>query len=385
MKILQMRSEFEDSGPGTQALTIAKELRERGHDVEFLACGGALQDDIEEAGFRFHVVPGFRVGERGPVQTLKAIGRIARVLRERQIELVHGHNATSVQLAHFASKRNRQRLPLVQSVRGVELRKWFQWRNWIYKISPARLLAVCDFTRQTLIGFGVPQERITVTYNGVDPDRFNPDTVDRQRKRDEFGIQDRTVVGHIGAMNGFKGQDLLVEAIARVKDRFPQVAGLLVGDGPSRELVERRARELNVADRIHFAGMRFESPEFHGAFDIYAQPSVLGEMFPNSIIEAMSMRTPWVGSDISGLSEMTANERAGWVTTPGDVDALAANLAKLLDDDSLRRQRGIEGYDEVHRRFTIQHVVTRIEGVYEQALGRSKTGSSGSSQSRSAA
>lgn len=367
MKILQIRSEFEDSGPGTQALTIARELRERGHDVEFLACGGALQSEIEEAGFSFHVVPGFRFGERGPVRSVKAIAAIAKIVRERSVELIHGHNAASVQLAYLATLRNARRLPLVQSVRGVELRKWFQWRNWIYKISPAQLLAVCEFTRQTLVDFGVPSERITVTYNGIDPSRFNPDTVDIQAKRGEFGLAEKVIVGHIGAMNGFKGQELLVEAVARVKDRYPQVAALLVGDGPSRELIERRAKELGVEDRIHFAGMRFESPEFHACFDIYAQPSVKGEMFPNSIVEAMSMKTPWIGSDISGLSEMTAEGQAGWVTAPGDVDALANNLAKLLESKELRATRGQNGYTEVHDRFTIQHVVSRIEGVYELA------------------
>lgn len=368
MKILQTRSEFEDSGPGTQALTIARELRARGHDVEFLACGGALQQEIEEAGFVFHVVPGFRYGERGPVKSLKAVAAIAKILRDRQFELIHGHNATSVQLAYFATLRNGNRLPLVQSVRGVELRKWFQWRNWIYRISPAQLLAVCDFTKRTLTGFGVPADKITVTYNGIDPSRFNPDTVDHQAKRREFQLQGKIVVGHIGAMNGFKGQDLLVEAVARVQNRFPQVAALLVGDGPSREFTERRARELGVSERIQFAGMRFESPEFHACFDIYAQPSVKGEMFPNSIVEAMSMRTPWIGSDISGLAEMTANEQAGWVTAPGDVDALSSNLAKLLESAELRRTRGLNGYREVHERFTIQHVVSRIERVYEKAL-----------------
>ncbi|MFP6678500.1 MAG: glycosyltransferase family 4 protein [Pirellulaceae bacterium] len=368
MRILQIRSEFEDSGPGTQSLTIACELQSRGHEVEFLACGGALREEIENAGFAFHVVPGFRVGERGPVNSVKAIAGIAKVLRERQVELVHAHNATSVQLTYFAAIRNRNPLPLVQSVRGVELRKWFQWRNWIYKFSPARLLAVSEFTRQTLLDFGVPFDRVTVTYNGIDPQRFDPDTVDSTRIRDEFDLHDRVVVGHIGAMNGCKGQDVLVEAIACVKKQFPHVACLLVGDGPARQHVERRAAELGVSDCVHFAGMRFESPDFHACFDIYAQPSVRGEMFPNSIIEAMAMRTPWIGSDISGLSEMTADGEAGWVTSPGAVEALANNLIKLLADKELRRARGQRAYDEVHRRFTIQHVVSRIESAYEQAL-----------------
>jgi glycosyltransferase involved in cell wall biosynthesis len=368
MKILQIRSEFEDSGPGTQSLTIARELRSRGHDVDFLACGGALQGEIENAGFKFHVVPGFRVGERGPVNSWKAIGGIARVLREHQVELIHAHNAAAVQLAYFAAKRNRHRLPLVQSVRGVELRKWFQWRNWIYKFSPARLLAVCDFTRRTLLDFGVPSDRVAITYNGIDPQRFNPDVVDGTRMRNEFDLRDRVVVGHIGAMNGVKGQDVLVEVISRVKEQFPRVACLLVGDGPAREHVERRAQELGVSDRVRFAGMRFDSPAFHACFDIYAQPSVRGEMFPNSIIEAMGMRTPWIGSDISGLAEMTAQGEAGWVTPAGDVDALADNLARLLGDEKLRHARGQRAYEEVHRRFTIQHVVSRIERAYEQAV-----------------
>ena len=79
------------------------------------------------------------------------------------------------------------------------------------------------------------------------------------------------------------------------------------------------------------------------------------------------MELPWVGSDIAGLGELTANGEAGWISKPGDVDALAANIDRLARDGQLRKLRGQRGREEVLARFTIQKVADRILSAYRDA------------------
>jgi glycosyltransferase involved in cell wall biosynthesis len=367
MRILQLRSAFEDSGPGTQSLTIATELRRRGHVVSFCGSGGLLAPLIRDTGFEFETIRSLALDRRDPVNAMRAIFAIARLLKKEGIEVVHAHNAAATYLAWMASNLGLHPVRLVHSVRGIELRESHSWRNWIYKLYPADMLAVSEFTRRELIRLGADGRRIHVTYNGTNLDRFDPDKVSGQSIRSEFGLEHAIVLGHVGAFSGAKGQQNIVRVVARLVNRYPRIRALLVGVGAARPNVEKLAEDLGVAEKVVFAGFRTDIPQFQAAFDIYLQPSTWGEMFPNAIVEAMSMRNPWVGSDISGLAELTADGGAGTVVPPDDIDALVAAIEPLVASPELRLLRGTAGRLEVEERFTIGAVVDRIETVYNRS------------------
>ena len=142
---------------------------------------------------------------------------------------------------------------------------------------------------------------------------------------------------------------------------------MLVGDGDMRAHVEETARRLDVTDRVLFLGRRFDVARLLTAADIYCLPSVAGEFFPNSIVEAMAMGKPWIGSDIAGLSELAAGGAAGLLVKIGDVDDLARRIHELATDDSLRAQMGRRARIEVEQRFTIAQVVDRVVAAYVRA------------------
>lgn len=366
MKILQIRSGFEDCGPATQSLTIAKELRHLGHEVEFAGSGGEYVDTIKENNFVFHQLSSLSRTARHPINIVRSIYQIKKLLTEHEYEVIHGHNAAVVLVAFIAIKLTGRKVSLCHSVRGVELRPAFFWRNWIYKAYPAKLLAVCEFTKQKLVSLGANADNIFVTYNGVDTKKFSLEHVNRGEIRKEFNIpSDAIIIGHVGSMSHYaKGQGVLIKAFARLYDSCPNVYLLFVGGGKYLEQFSKEAEELGVSDRTIFAGMRFDTPVFQADFDIFCLPSIWGEMFPNAILEAMAMANPWVGSDISGLSELTADGKAGWVLTPGDDAALAEKLKLLVDDKELREERGKAGYEEVQEKFTISKVVENYLKYY---------------------
>lgn len=374
MHILVVRSNLPDMGPGTQALTVAQQMRARGHTVSFATSGGVLMPLVVKAGFVVHVIPELAHDRHDPFSVLKALKALGKILRAERPDVIHGHNAAATLCGWLAGLTVGRVLPCVTSVRGVEERASHHWRNQIWARVPGILLGVCEKTRQRLMSFGVPSDKIVVTYNGVDTSRFVPGAGLRAEQRAALGLTDEVVVGSVGAMVAIpgeegagKGQHILVRAAARLKDKHPGLRVLLVGDGDGRPLVEAITREVGMEDRVIFVGRRFDTPELLAAMDIYALASTQGEFFPNSIVEGMCMNLPWIGSDIAGLSELTAEDEAGWVTPIGDVDALAAALDRLVSDPALRRSRGDRARREVMDRFTIEKVTDRILGAFVAA------------------
>jgi glycosyltransferase involved in cell wall biosynthesis len=175
------------------------------------------------------------------------------------------------------------------------------------------------------------------------------------------------MVGGDGWAGPSKGQHVLVEALALLRDRAPELRVMLVGDGDMRSFVEETARLRNVSSRVIFAGRRFDVARLLAATDIYCLPSVAGEFFPNSIVEAMAMGKPWIGSDIAGLSELTAGGKAGCLVKIGDAAGLAKGILELATNRALREEMGKRARSEVEQRFTIEQVVDRVLGAYARA------------------
>lgn len=364
MNVLQLRSEFRDNGPGTQPLTIAQELRRRGHDVVFASSGGVMQSRIEDKGFAFVTIPSLAVERRSILDTVASARALRELIRKYNIDVVHAHNAACTSVALVGSLLAMRRVRLVQSVRGLEQRPTHQWRNQIYRILPATLLAVSRFTARELERFGVSPARIAVSYNGVDLSRFHVDIAARNSIRQSLGLKDELVIGHVGAFSGWKGQHLIVDVLSKTEETHPSLHAILVGDGKVRQEVEELARSHGVLDRVHFVGFQKDAAPYYSAFDFYCQPSIQGEMLPNSIIEAMSTGLPWVGSDISGLVELSGDGAAGIVLPPGDVDALAETIVMLANDTAKRKAMGDAARELARSVFSIENVVDTVEMAY---------------------
>jgi glycosyltransferase involved in cell wall biosynthesis len=362
-RILQLRSEFRDNGPGTQSLTIAVELRRRGHFVMFCSSGGLLSDHLREHGFELEIIPTLAVTRRDPISTMRNVLALAKVIRKHRIDVVHAHNAAAAYCAYVAQFFALRRIGVVHSVRGIELRPTHRWRNYIYRFYPPQILAVSEFTKRELLKYGARAAKIQVSYNGVDTDKFY--FADRFAEGADPGSRD-LVIASVGAFDGWKGQAVLVRALPELLKLNDKVRIVFVGDGPTRGAVEKLAMELGVSGRVTFLGFRTDIPNILADVDIYALPSTQGEMLPNSILEAMSMGKPWVGSDISGLSEMSADGKAGLMCQPSSVESLVAQLGRLITDANLRQRMGHAARAEILRKFSVSKVVDTVVKAYQR-------------------
>jgi glycosyltransferase involved in cell wall biosynthesis len=170
----------------------------------------------------------------------------------------------------------------------------------------------------------------------------------------------------VGQLRYYKGVEILIRAMAQVNGK----ALLIGGETTTRRAeLETLAREMGVTDRVFLLGEAFEElPAFYHASDLFVLPSVeRSEAFGIVQLEAMAAGRPVVCTELgTGTSFVNVNEETGLVIRPRDPDALAAAITRLLDDPNLRARMGAAGHTRVCREFTLEKMVERVMGVYEQ-------------------
>ncbi|NVK51724.1 MAG: glycosyltransferase [Flavobacteriaceae bacterium] len=370
MNILQLRGEFSDNGPGTQTVTISTELRKRGHKVILCSSGGYLTEKINALNFKYYIVPEIAFKKRNVKNMIISIFKVRKILIKEDINIVHTHNAASVFIANVAALLAFKKVKFFQSVRGIENRKGKGWRNWIYNIANYNaMFAVSKFTKGKIMEFGVKSDKIVVTYNGVDLNRFDINKKDTYRLevRKELDIpEDAFVIGIIGRQDGNKGHRDLVQAFELLYKEFPNLYIVLVGEGKQMEDNIKLAKELSVYDRCRFTGLRLDAERLHASFNVFTILSKKNyEMFPNVIIEAMSYRNTFVGTNTTGVPE-AAERGEGFICEPHDLECISGKFRKLILDEDLRTKMGNRARQSVEEQFNINNVVNIIEESYNK-------------------
>lgn len=211
------------------------------------------------------------------------------------------------------------------------------------------VVTLSETMRREVLERGVAEDRAIVVPNGVDVDFFAP------RPRDpalaaRLGLTGRAVFGYLGNLDHPReGQELLVEATARLRARGRAVACLIVGDGERRHELEALAERRGVADAVIFAGQvpHEEVPALYAQFDVFVVPRrddrASRFVTPLKPFEAMASGVPLVVSDLPALVEVAAPDERGLSFPADDVDGLVAVVARLLDDPALAARLGAAG------------------------------------------
>jgi glycosyltransferase involved in cell wall biosynthesis len=166
------------------------------------------------------------------------------------------------------------------------------------------------------------------------------------------------VVLSVARLEAGKGLDVLLRAAAHL----PEATFAIAGDGPERVVLEALARALGVDERVRFLGFRNDVEALLAGCDVFVLPS-LDEGFPLSVLEAMAACRPVVASDVGGVPEAITHDETGLLVPPGNPDALAAALARLLDDAPTRRRLAISGWQSVNKQ---PHAAVETMLLYER-------------------
>ncbi|MFO1430917.1 MAG: TIGR03088 family PEP-CTERM/XrtA system glycosyltransferase [Candidatus Competibacteraceae bacterium] len=229
-----------------------------------------------------------------------------------------------------------------------------------------------DLERYLINRVGVAAERITQIYNGVDTERFAPDT---RKPTDvlppEFLGENKIVIGALGRIQPVKDQATLLKAFAELRKTVPELAGnaylALVGDGPLLAELRQLAQTLGIAEQVWMPGARNDTPAVYRSLDIFVQPS-LAEGISNTVLEAMASRLPVVATAVGGNVELVEDGVTGRWFRPGDVDSLVKILAGYLADPGLRAAHADAARKTAVERFSLAAMATKYQEVYESLL-----------------
>ena len=215
---------------------------------------------------------------------------------------------------------------------------------------------LCNGLKNDLVSRGIPPEKITPVFNGVNADDFQPCPPDAEYLR-EWQLAGRKVIGFIGSFYRYEGLDLLVRAFARIAARDPVVLLLLVGGGEMEGELKKLVASLGLAKRVIMPGRipHERVPGVYAMIDILAYPRYamrLTELVtPLKPLEAMAMGKVLLASDVGGHRELIRNGETGLLFKAGDEGALAAALQELLADEErceLLRQQGLHWVRQHH-------------------------------------
>lgn len=233
------------------------------------------------------------------------------------------------------------------------------------------VIAISEQVRRSLQLGGVRPERVRVVYSGIDCSTLSSDDSGQQAKF-RLGLPtDALVLGTVANLFSRKGYHVLLQALPRILASVQQAHYLVVGKGDTE--YERRlqslARELGVADRLHFVGFQSSVGPCLAAMDLYVHPALM-EGFGIAVLEAMAMTRAVVATAVGGVPEIVRHGETGLLVPSGDSEALASAVIQLLTEPEQRARFGKAGRERVLKDFTVEAMVGQLLGAYDSLLTR---------------
>ena len=376
--------------------SICEHLVKLGHDVAVVAPYDPLVDHKETEivpvkrfryiwPARFHVMGHARSLEGDlrlrlsaytmlPFFLIGAFFALFKITAKQKSQAVHAHWVLPNGLVGAFVARLRG-IPLIISLHGSDIyvakgNPFFAAiSRWI--LSQARAVTACSpELKQDAIRLGSPQNTILLPW-GADPDLFTPELKTDNLSKHDTG---KIIIASAGRLVSKKGFHNLLTAFSMVIQEYPNAQLILSGDGPEREHLELYAVTSGVGANITFTGKVtwYQMPKFLANVEIFVLPSIRDgrgnvDGLPTVLLEAMSSGAAVIASDIGGTSLVISDGENGLLVPPGDVQALAHAILRLITNKEMRVNMGQSARDSVLEKYNWTDIAQRIADLISQS------------------
>jgi glycosyltransferase involved in cell wall biosynthesis len=298
--------------------------------------------------------------------------RLAHILRRERIDLVHLNNSIRRNHAWMLAARLAG-VPCITHERA--LKRVFMARDRRLARSLSAVICISSAVRENFVAHGLGDLPLVTIFNGLDPAQMQCTRAPAD-VRAEIGVApDARLIGIVGNIKPWKGQEVVIRAIGLLREEFPDLACVLIGDtSPNaavyREQIAALTRELGIASRVHITGFRNDVPDYINALDIQVHASIDPEPFGRVLLEAMALSKPLVASNGGAAPEIVMHEHTGLLFEPGNPTALAAALRTLLADRPRAAAMGAAGRARLLAEFSIRRNLELTQALYERVFNK---------------
>lgn len=360
-------------GSGVVATELGKALAAEKHQVHFISYNQPVRLDFFSENIFYHEVSVLKypLFEYAPYETALA-GKMIDIVKTDNLDVLHVHyaipHASAALLAKQILATQGINIPVVTTLHGTDITLVGREATmetvvtWSIQNSDA-VTAVSDSLKQdTYKHFNINKE-ITVIPNFIDFTRFNKQKKEHFKKA--IAPNNEKILVHTSNFRKVKRVEDVVRVFAKVNKVIPGKL-LLIGDGPERANIEKICREEDLCENITFLGKQDAIEEILSVCDLFLLTSE-SESFGLAALEAMACQVPVISTNAGGIPEVNINGVTGYMSNVGDIDDMAANAIKILENDEVL-QKFKENSLQQAKRFDLKVVLKEYETVYENCI-----------------
>ena len=361
-------------GSGVVATELGLELSRRGHEIHFITYRQPVRLALLNANVHYHEVnvPEYPLFHYQPYE-LALSSKLVDMVKLHKIELLHVHYAIPHAYAGYMAKKMLKEegidLPMVTTLHGTDIT--LVGNHPFYKTAVTFSINKSDFVTsvsqslkdETNKLFNIKNE-IVVIPNFIELNKkTNLDNI--KCYRSVIAKENERIVTHISNFRNVKRIPDIIKIFYKIQAIMPAKL-MMVGDGPEKEKAEIMCEELGISNKVIFFGNSNEIDKILSYSDLFLLPSQ-SESFGLAALEAMASGVPVISSNSGGLPEVNFDGISGYLSNVGDVDEMAANAIKILENDQNLNKFKSNAL-EVAKKFDIKNILPMYEELYEKAI-----------------
>lgn len=320
---------------------------------------GAVGDALAATGIPIH-----QAARRGGLDK-KLIRTLRQTISDGQFDIVHCHQYSPWVYGWFAAWGTKAKVVFTEHGRFFPDR--YRGKalplNVLMALTTSAITAISAATRDALAKYEwVPKFKVKVVYNGIQP--LQPDLSQVAALREELKITpNQLVLGTVARLDPVKNQSMMLRAFANVVADYPDTRLLIVGDGPSRSMLETLAVELAIEQQVMFTGFKTNVADYLALMRVYLLSSHT-EGTSMTLLEAMHLGLPCVATAVGGNPEIVLHAETGLLSADDNAEQFAAHIKQLLDSKAEAKRLGSSGLQRFNQSFSVEQMVMQYKFIY---------------------
>ena len=356
------------------ATELGMALAQKGHHVHFITYKQPVRLDFISNDIHFHevFVEEYPLFQFQPYE-LALSSKMVEVVEMYKLEILHVHYAIPHAYAAYMAKQMLLEkgisIKVVTTLHGTDITLVGSHPNYKtaveFSINHSDVVTTVSesLKRDTYRLFNI-QKEIKVVHNFIDFKKY-PDIKGPECQRSSLASEDEKIITHISNLRPVKRALDVVQVFYKIQQEIPAKL-LLVGEGPDREMLENKVKDLGILDKVLFMGNSNEVNKLLCYSDLFLLPSQT-ESFGLAALEAMAARTPVISTNSGGLSEVNKQGVTGFLSEIGDVEDMAKNALYILTD-SARLQEFKDNAFKQAQKFSLENILPHYRAIYREVM-----------------